>query len=56
MLLVKKVILEPCNTTRRIKKRLLPEDFCTVIIVLHGVLHKAKAVDVADIRMSIGTQ
>lgn len=33
---------------------LVPEDLGTVVVVLHGVLHKAEAVDVTNIRVSVG--
>lgn len=33
---------------------MVPEDLGTVVVVLHGVLHKAKAVDVAHVRVSVG--
>lgn len=34
----------------------VPEDFGTVVIVLHRVLHKTEAVDITHIRVSIGSE
>lgn len=34
----------------------VPEDLGTVVVVLHGVLHKAEAVDVAHVRVSVGPE
>lgn len=33
-----------------------PQDFGTVVVVLHGVLHKTEAVHVADVGMAVGSQ
>lgn len=34
----------------------IPEDFGTVIIILHGVLHKAEAVHITNKRVAVGPQ
>lgn len=34
----------------------LPEDLGAVVVVLHGVLHKAEAVDVADVGVAVGSE
>lgn len=34
----------------------IPKDFGTVIIILHGVLHKAEAVHITNKRVAIGPQ
>lgn len=35
---------------------LIPKDFGTVIIILHGVLHKAEAVHITNKRVAVGPQ
>lgn len=34
----------------------VPKDLGAVVVVLHRVLHKAKAVDVADVRVAVGSE
>lgn len=38
------------------KTKLVPEDLGTVIIILHGVLHKTEAIDVTHVRVSVGPE
>lgn len=34
----------------------VPKDLCTVIVILHRVLYEAEAVDVADVRVTVGPE
>lgn len=40
----------------RVMINVVPEDFGTVVIVLHRVLHKTEAVDITHVRVSIGSE
>lgn len=35
---------------------IVPEDLGTVVVILHRVLHKAEAVDVTHVRVSVGSE
>lgn len=34
----------------------VPKDLSAVVVVLHRVLHEAEAVDVADVRVTVGSE
>lgn len=51
--------IDTVETRKRRKEKdepTVPEDLGTVIVVLHGVLHKAEAVDVTHVGVSIGPE
>lgn len=50
------MILKPVNRRRHRAPFYLPQDFGTVVVVLHGVFHKAETVDVTNVGVAVSSQ
>lgn len=52
-----RIILEPVNGgLKRGAHFHLPQNFGTVVVVLHGIFHKAETVDVTNVGVAVGSQ